>query len=233
MNASALVFRFRVFIFVLLYFVGFFPPWDFRSGSRGTLWLAASTLLARTGWIGLAAATLAVTLAALACLVAGTILRVWGTALHRSRCHERFCHAGRRVRRFRAVSLCSQSALPRGVAAGVGCLHPDAAQRRRVFPARLQRFRSLFSFPRKSVSSLQNKGILTSSISAVFPVCCPVGRPAMPPLPPARSGCVLFLRRPIQSRSRFASRSSPGAITRESSSDACSSAMGFRWWFEP
>ena len=80
MNASALVFRFRVFIFVLLYFVGFFPPWDFRSGSRGTLWLAASTLLARTGWIGLATATLAVTLAALACLVAGTILRVWGTA---------------------------------------------------------------------------------------------------------------------------------------------------------
>ena len=80
MNAPVLVFRFRVFIFVLLYFVGFFPPWDFRSGSRGTLWLAASTLLARTGWIGLAAATLAVTLAALACLVAGTILRVWGTA---------------------------------------------------------------------------------------------------------------------------------------------------------
>jgi protein-S-isoprenylcysteine O-methyltransferase Ste14 len=80
MNAPALVFRFRVFIFVLLYFVGFFPPWDFRSGSRGTLWLAASTLLARTGWIGLATATLAVTLAALACLVAGTILRVYGTA---------------------------------------------------------------------------------------------------------------------------------------------------------
>jgi protein-S-isoprenylcysteine O-methyltransferase Ste14 len=80
MNAPALLFRFRVFIFVLLYFVGFFSPWDFRSGGRGTLWLAASTLLARTGWIGLAGATLAVTLAALACLVAGAILRVWGTA---------------------------------------------------------------------------------------------------------------------------------------------------------
>jgi protein-S-isoprenylcysteine O-methyltransferase Ste14 len=80
MNAAAWAFRFRVFIFVLLYSLGFIAPWDFRSGTRGTLWLAASTLLARTGWIGLAAATLVVTLAALICLVAGAVLRVWGTA---------------------------------------------------------------------------------------------------------------------------------------------------------
>jgi protein-S-isoprenylcysteine O-methyltransferase Ste14 len=80
MSAAALAFRFRVFIFVLLYVLGFLPPWDFSSGRRSTLWLKASTLLARSGWISLAAATLAVTLAALACLVAGAILRVWGTA---------------------------------------------------------------------------------------------------------------------------------------------------------
>jgi protein-S-isoprenylcysteine O-methyltransferase Ste14 len=80
MNAAALIFRFRVFLFVLLYACGFFPPWEFRSGRTGTFWLAASTWMARSGWIGLAAATLAVTLAALACLVAGAILRVWGTA---------------------------------------------------------------------------------------------------------------------------------------------------------
>lgn len=80
MNAAALVFRFRVFIFVLLYLLGFFPPWDFRNGSRGTLWLAASAWLAREGGIGLAAASLVVTLAALLSLVAGAILRVWGTA---------------------------------------------------------------------------------------------------------------------------------------------------------
>jgi protein-S-isoprenylcysteine O-methyltransferase Ste14 len=79
-NASALAFRFRVFIFIVLYLTGFLPPWEFRSGHQGTLWLAASTLLARSGWISLAAATVAVTLVSLTCLVLGTILRVWGTA---------------------------------------------------------------------------------------------------------------------------------------------------------
>jgi protein-S-isoprenylcysteine O-methyltransferase Ste14 len=82
MNAAALAFRFRVVIFVLLYLLGFLAPWGtiVRAGSDGTLWLALSTLAARTGGIGLAAATLTVTLIALACLVLGAILRVWGTA---------------------------------------------------------------------------------------------------------------------------------------------------------
>jgi protein-S-isoprenylcysteine O-methyltransferase Ste14 len=82
MNAAALAFRFRVVIFVLLYLLGFLPPWgaSFRGGNEGTLWLAASTLAARTGWIGLAAATVTVTLIALACLATGAVLRVWGTA---------------------------------------------------------------------------------------------------------------------------------------------------------
>jgi protein-S-isoprenylcysteine O-methyltransferase Ste14 len=82
MNAAALAFRFRVAIFLLLYLVGFLPPWGagVRGGSEGTLWLAASTLAARSGWIGLAAATVTVTLIALACLATGAMLRVWGTA---------------------------------------------------------------------------------------------------------------------------------------------------------
>jgi protein-S-isoprenylcysteine O-methyltransferase Ste14 len=82
MNAAALAFRVRVVVFVLLYVLGFLAPWRVivRGGSDGTLWLAASTLASRTGWMGLAAATLAVTLIALVCLVLGAILRVWGTA---------------------------------------------------------------------------------------------------------------------------------------------------------
>src|ERR1700691_4143873 len=85
MNAAALAFRFRVVIFLLLYVLGFLPPWGaIRGGNDGTLWLAASTLTARSGWIGLAAATLTVTLIALACLALGAILRVWGTAYLRS-----------------------------------------------------------------------------------------------------------------------------------------------------
>jgi protein-S-isoprenylcysteine O-methyltransferase Ste14 len=80
MSAAAPVFRFRVFFFVLLYALGFRPPWDFSSGSRSTLWLGASTLFGRSGWIPLATATLAVTVLALVCLLAGAGLRVWGTA---------------------------------------------------------------------------------------------------------------------------------------------------------
>jgi protein-S-isoprenylcysteine O-methyltransferase Ste14 len=82
MKVAALVFRFRVLVFVLLYLLGFFPPWEWgvRNGSNGTLWLAASTLFARSGWISLAEATVMVTAVAWASLVMGTILRVWGTA---------------------------------------------------------------------------------------------------------------------------------------------------------
>jgi protein-S-isoprenylcysteine O-methyltransferase Ste14 len=82
MKVAALLFRLRVPVFVLLYLVGFFPPWEWggRSSSNGTLWLASSTLFARSGWISLAAATVTVTVVALACLVVGTILRVWSTA---------------------------------------------------------------------------------------------------------------------------------------------------------
>jgi protein-S-isoprenylcysteine O-methyltransferase Ste14 len=82
MKAAALAFRFRLPIFLLLYLLGFLPPWGatFRGGSEGTLWLATSTLAARSGWIGLAASTVTVTLIALACLATGAVLRVWGTA---------------------------------------------------------------------------------------------------------------------------------------------------------
>jgi protein-S-isoprenylcysteine O-methyltransferase Ste14 len=82
MKVAAPAFRFRLPVFLLLYFLGFFPPWEWGapSSSSGTLWLASSTLFARSGWISLASATGMVTAVALACLVMGTILRVWGTA---------------------------------------------------------------------------------------------------------------------------------------------------------
>lgn len=80
MNPGPLAFRFRVVIFLLLYVIGFLPPWDFHSSSRTSLWLAASTVLARSGGVGITAAIVTVTLAALACLLAGAVLRIWGTA---------------------------------------------------------------------------------------------------------------------------------------------------------
>jgi protein-S-isoprenylcysteine O-methyltransferase Ste14 len=66
---------------VLLHGIGFFAPWEYvTGGGHGTLWLVASTVLGRTGWFGLEAATLTVTLLGLACLLMGTLLRLWGTA---------------------------------------------------------------------------------------------------------------------------------------------------------
>lgn len=81
MNATAPIFRFRVWLIVLLYLSGFLAPWQWLlHSSTSTLWLTASTLLARTGWLDLAAATLTVTNVAFGCLVAGALLRVWGAA---------------------------------------------------------------------------------------------------------------------------------------------------------
>jgi protein-S-isoprenylcysteine O-methyltransferase Ste14 len=82
MNATPLAFRFRSLIFLFLYLLGLLSPWEglVRGAGNDTLWLAASTLLARSGWVGLAGATIAVTAAALICLVLGAIFRVWGTA---------------------------------------------------------------------------------------------------------------------------------------------------------
>ncbi len=81
MKATEFTFRFRVPLSLLLYLLGFLAPWQrlIHSGNT-TLWLAASTRLEHTGWLGLAAATLTVTNVAFGCLVIGAILRVWGTA---------------------------------------------------------------------------------------------------------------------------------------------------------
>ena len=81
MNLAPVAFRLRVVVFLLIYFLGLFMPWSYLgSAGLGTVWLAASTLIARTRWISLADATWILTLIALACLVTGTLLRVWGTA---------------------------------------------------------------------------------------------------------------------------------------------------------
>lgn len=84
MNA---VFRYRFWIIVLLYLLGFLLPWQRVSPDlgAGTLWLAASALLFRVGQLGavrmsLETATVAVTMAALLCCIGGAALRLWGTA---------------------------------------------------------------------------------------------------------------------------------------------------------
>lgn len=67
---------------VALYLIGFLTPWArlLNVGPESTLWLSLSTLLARTGWMGLSMATNTVTCVAICCCLAGAVLRVWGTA---------------------------------------------------------------------------------------------------------------------------------------------------------
>lgn len=82
MRFKALAFRFRAWIDVALYLIGFLTPWDrfLYGGRESALWLAASALLARTGWMDLSLATKTVTFVALCCCLVGAALRVWATA---------------------------------------------------------------------------------------------------------------------------------------------------------
>ena len=80
---SPVIFRFRVLIFTLLYFLGFYAPWS-RYGtnahSLSTTWIVLSGLAARTGLLNLGNATVFVTLMAVAAGLLGGWLRWWATA---------------------------------------------------------------------------------------------------------------------------------------------------------
>jgi protein-S-isoprenylcysteine O-methyltransferase Ste14 len=98
-SLKAIAFRLRGWIFASLYLLGFLAPWQglLPGGRTGSLWLAASTLLARTGWIGLAASTLLITLTALFFCAAGAALRVWAAVCLGSSAMEDSGLDGRRM----------------------------------------------------------------------------------------------------------------------------------------
>jgi protein-S-isoprenylcysteine O-methyltransferase Ste14 len=83
-KATQFEFRFRLFIIVLLYIVGFWAPWTWTAGNYAppstTAWLAMPTILDRWGWMHLDVATLLVTWLAILFGFVGAALRVWGTA---------------------------------------------------------------------------------------------------------------------------------------------------------
>ncbi len=61
--------------------LGFAIPWYLLGNVAGRgAWLTISSLISRTGWLGLSEATIFVTVVALIAGVAGTLLRIWGTA---------------------------------------------------------------------------------------------------------------------------------------------------------
>lgn len=100
MKATNFEFRFRFYIIVFLYLLGFWAPWTWTVGHywppASTAWLGLSTTLAHLGFMRLDGASLLVTgLAILAGLV-GAALRVWGTAyLSASVVHSGAMHGDR------------------------------------------------------------------------------------------------------------------------------------------
>jgi protein-S-isoprenylcysteine O-methyltransferase Ste14 len=79
MKSTPFEFRFRLLIAYLLYAIGFWAPW-IRNGERTTAWLELTGLMAAHRLLSLEAASLLITGLAIACVVLGALLRVWGTA---------------------------------------------------------------------------------------------------------------------------------------------------------
>ena len=83
-KATQFEFRFRLFIILLIYLLGFWAPWTWANGRYAppptTAWLAIPTILERWGWLRLDQATLVVTGLAILFGFVGAVLRVWGTA---------------------------------------------------------------------------------------------------------------------------------------------------------
>jgi protein-S-isoprenylcysteine O-methyltransferase Ste14 len=81
-KASALEFRFRFLIHAVIYVLAFWAPWDYLlhldTGLRPRQIIA--TWLTRNHWLGFEAATIAVTIAAIAFALAGAIFRTCGAA---------------------------------------------------------------------------------------------------------------------------------------------------------
>jgi protein-S-isoprenylcysteine O-methyltransferase Ste14 len=81
MRSTALDFRLRFFILAIIFLLGFWAPWCASLGwSRGTTWLALSSLLYRSGWLTFSAATNTVLLVAIVLLALAAWLRLWGSA---------------------------------------------------------------------------------------------------------------------------------------------------------
>jgi protein-S-isoprenylcysteine O-methyltransferase Ste14 len=81
MKATALEFRLRFLIGVVIYVLGFIAPWNslLHLDSIRT-WQYLAAWPARSGWLSFSAATIMVLVLGIVCAVAGAFLRTWGSA---------------------------------------------------------------------------------------------------------------------------------------------------------
>jgi len=85
MKASTLEFRFRFWIFMAVYTLGFTAPWDFwlhldGTGPNAHVWARLAVLLSRNGLMNISAAFNAVLVFGIVCAAAGAWMRTWGSA---------------------------------------------------------------------------------------------------------------------------------------------------------
>jgi protein-S-isoprenylcysteine O-methyltransferase Ste14 len=85
MKASAWEFRFRFWILLAIYTLGFTAPWDAvlhldGAGPNSHVWGQLAVLLSRIAGLSITAAFNVILMAAIVCAAAGAWLRIWGAA---------------------------------------------------------------------------------------------------------------------------------------------------------
>ena len=85
MKATAFEFRYRFWIILAIYVLGFTAPWDLAlhldgAGPNAHVWGLLAALLAKSGAMSIAAAFNLLLAVAIACAFAGAWLRTWGSA---------------------------------------------------------------------------------------------------------------------------------------------------------
>src|ERR1700722_10139450 len=82
MKASAVEFRLRFLIHVVVIVLGFTAPWNYvvHIDRTRSVWLPAAIVLERTGWLSLTAAANGLLAMGILFALAGAWLRTWGAA---------------------------------------------------------------------------------------------------------------------------------------------------------
>ena len=82
MKAAPLAFRLRAWVYLVVYILGFFAPWDrlLHLDRNRTAWLWLASQFTALHWLSFTAATVAVLIAGTLCAIVAASLRTWATA---------------------------------------------------------------------------------------------------------------------------------------------------------
>jgi protein-S-isoprenylcysteine O-methyltransferase Ste14 len=95
MKVTPLEFRLRLFVYLIVYFLGFTAPWErfLHLDRNRTLWLWLASRLGSTHWLSFTAATVIVLIAGILCAVVAASLRTWAAAyMNVSVVHDQAMH---------------------------------------------------------------------------------------------------------------------------------------------